>query len=91
MKRIMWRVVVVLICTRSFGKNSFYYVGKMKGSIFPAATILDKINADGKFVTPPPLNQGRENGLFWLLRGFIFDFGGWGFAVPFYSVQDCSN
>ena len=23
-------------------------------------------------------------------RGFILDLGGWGFAVPFYFVQDCS-
>ena len=38
----------------------------------------------------PPLNQGQENGAFWLQGGFIFDLGGWGFAVPFYSVQDCS-
>ena len=22
-------------------------------------------------------------------RGFILDLGGWGFAVPFYFVQDC--
>ena len=47
--------------------------------------ILDKI--DGKFVFPQ--NQGWGNGAFWLLRGFILDLGGWGFAVPFYSVQDC--
>ena len=54
-------------------------------------TILDKI--DGKFVPhpPPPLpNQGWENSAFWLLRGFIPDLGGWGFADPFYSVKDCS-
>ena len=25
---------------------------------------------------------------FWLLRGFILDLGGWGFAVLFYSVLD---
>ena len=24
-------------------------------------------------------------------RGFILDLGGWGFAVPFYFVQDCSS
>ena len=51
-------------------------------------TILDKI--DGKFVPPPHPNQGWENGAFWLLRSFILDLGGWGFAVPFHSVQDCS-
>ena len=37
---------------------------------------------------PFPPSQGWENGAFCLLRGFILDFGGWGFAVPFYSVQD---
>ena len=45
-------------------------------------SILDKIG--GKFVPPSPPNQGWENGAFWLLRGFILDLGGWGFAVPFY-------
>ena len=41
---------------------------------------------------PPPLPPKSEvkNGAFWLLRGFILDLGGWGFAVPFYFVQDCS-
>ena len=46
-----------------------------------------------EFCTPIPhlpRYWGLENGAFWLLRGFIFDFGGWGFAVPFYSVRDCS-
>ena len=39
---------------------------------------------------PPPPDQGWENGMFWLLCVFILDLGegGWGFAVPFYSVQD---
>ena len=43
------------------------------------SAILDKI--DG--------NQWWENGVFWLLRGFILDLGGRGFGVRFYSVQDC--
>ena len=34
----------------------------------------------------PPQNQGWENGMFWLLHSFILDLGGWGFAVPLYSV-----
>ena len=47
-----------------------------------------------------PQNQGWENGAFWLFRGFILDLGGegggegggkWGFAFPFYSVQDCKS
>ena len=32
----------------------------------------------------------REDGEFWLLLDSILDIGGWGFAVPFHSVQDCS-
>ena len=45
--------------------------------------------------TPAP-NLGQEISTFWLLRSFILDLaggGGWGFwlAVPFYSVQDCSQ
>ncbi|XP_068710172.1 uracil-DNA glycosylase-like isoform X2 [Montipora foliosa] len=36
---------------------------------------------------PPPPNQGWENVTFWLLRG---GGGGCRFAVPLYSVQDCS-
>ena len=50
-------------------------------------TILDRIKWNSKPPSPP--NQGWENGAFWLLRGFILALGGWGFAVPFYSVQDC--
>jgi len=52
------------------------------------STILDNIH--GKFISPFSQNQTGENGAFWRLRGFILDLGGWGFAVPFYSVQDCS-
>ena len=29
-----------------------------------------------------PQNQGWESGTFWLLRSFILDLGGMGFAVP---------
>ena len=38
-----------------------------------------------KFRPPPPPNQGKENGSFWLSRGFILDFGGeagWGEGLP---------
>ena len=54
------------------------------------SAILDKI--DVRFIPPsaPSQNQGWENGMFWLLHSFILDLGGWGFAVPLYSVQDCS-
>ena len=72
-----------LICTRRFGKNSLFYVGKMKESIFPAATHLTSPPPP----LPPPLNQGRGNGASWLLRGFIFDLEGWASAVPFYILS----
>ena len=76
-----------LIYTQNVGKE------KMKEAIFPAipnhCTILHKI--DGNFVLPSPAKSRIENCAFWLLCGFNFDLGGWGFAVPFYSVQDCSN
>ena len=50
--------------------------------------VLDKI--DGKFVPPPSPQSRLEICAFWLLHCFILDLGGgvgWGFAVPFYSVQ----
>ena len=54
---------------------------------------MDKINGKPSPLPSSP-NQRWENGAFWLLRGFILDLGGggggWGFAVPFYFVQDCS-
>jgi len=61
-------------------------------SSMTSTTILDK------FIPPPhpssPPNQWLENGAFWLLPGFILDLGrgrgGWKFAVPFFSAQDCS-
>ena len=68
-------------------------------------TTLNKIAGKFAPTTPPPppppplpthththTKQRWENGTCWLLRGFILDLGeggGWGFAVPFYSVQDC--
>ena len=52
------------------------------------STILDNIH--GKFISPFPQNQTGENGAFWRSRGFILDLEGWGFAVLFHSVQDCS-
>ena len=49
-------------------------------------------NKMGNLDLPSPQNQGWENGVLWLLRGFILDLGevGRGFAVPFYFVQDRS-
>ena len=47
----------------------------------------------GNLYPPTPQNQEWKSGAFWLLRFFILDLvgggGGWGFAVPFYSVQEC--
>ena len=36
----------------------------------------------------PQIKDGKM-ARFCLSRGFILDLGGWGFAVPFYFVQDC--
>ena len=51
----------------------------------------------GNLYLPSPRNQGWENGVLWLLCGFILDLGkvggggvGFAFAVPCYFVQDCS-
>ena len=43
-----------------------------------------------KLQTPHPFcpHEGRENGEFWLSRGFFLDFMGMGFAVSFYSGED---
>ena len=57
-------------------------------------TILDKIN--GKPRPPPPLTQIKDGKMarFYPSHCFILDLGldlgGWGLAVPFYFVQDCS-
>ena len=75
-------MLLSLICTRSFGKNSLFYVGKMKESIFPAPTHRPLTPPP-----PPPLNKGRGNGASWVLRGFIFDLEGWASAVPFYILS----
>ena len=39
---------------------------------------------------PFPQNQKWEIARFCPFRGFILDLGGTEFAIPFYSVQDCS-
>ena len=35
------------------------------------------------------IKVGKMAPRFWLLRGFILYLRRWGFAVPFYFVQDC--
>ena len=56
--------------------------------ILSKIAFLDKIN--GKPRPPSPSNQGWENGAFLLFARLHPWFGGgWGFAVPFYFVQDC--
>ena len=45
--------------------------------------------------SPPPPSQIKDGKMarFCPSRGFILDLGGggWGFAVPFYFVQDCTS
>ena len=38
---------------------------------------------------PPSQIKDGKMARFCPSRGFILDLGGWGFAVPFYFVQDC--
>ena len=40
---------------------------------------------------PPPQIKDGKMARFCPSRRFILDLGGWGFAVPFYFVQDCSQ
>ena len=63
------------------------------GQVVADATILDKINGKPR---PPPSPQIKDGKMarFCPSRGFILDLGGgggWGFDVPFYFVQDCSD
>ena len=56
------------------------------------ATILDEINGKPR----PPLSPKSKmgNDFFWGEEGGVCvggGGGGWGFAVPFYSVQDCKS
>ena len=75
----------------------FFFQRNQSPLHFPLAlaTILDKIN--GKPKPPLPPNQGGENGAFLPFARLHPWFGGegggrgWGFAVPFYFVQDCSS
>ena len=55
-------------------------------------TVLDKI--DGKFVPPslpppPPSIKDGKLARFGFCAASSLIWGGWGFAVPFYSVQEC--
>ena len=56
------------------------------------ATILDKINGNPRPPLPPPdkSRMGKWR-VFALRAASSLIWGGWGFAVPFYFVQDCSQ
>ena len=54
-------------------------------------TILDKINGKPRPPPPPPQINDGKMARFCPSRGFILDLGRWGFAVPFYFVQDCRS
>ena len=69
---------------------TFDYCYHLVHSLSP--TILDKINGKPRPPPPPQIKDGKM-ARFCPSRAFILDFGGgwgWGFAVPFYFVQDCS-
>ena len=70
---------------------TFEYCYHLVPSLSP--TILDKINGKPRPPSPPPPIQGWQNGAFLpfvRLHPWFGGGGGWGFAVPFYFVQDCS-
>ena len=52
-------------------------------------TILDKINGKPRPPLPPKSRMGKWRSLA-LRAASSLIWGGWGFAVPFYFVQDCS-
>ena len=52
-------------------------------------TILDKINGKPRPPLPPKSRMGKWR-VFALRAPSSLIWGGWGFAVPFYFVQDCS-
>ena len=51
-------------------------------------TILDKINGKPRPPLPPKSRMGKWR-VFALRAPSSLIWGGWGFAVPFYFVQDC--
>ena len=54
----------------------------------PRTTILDKINEKPRPPLPPKSRMGKWC-VFALRAPSSLIWGGWGFAVPFYFVQDC--
>ena len=61
--------------------------------ILSKIAILDKTNGKPRPLLPPSPAQIKDGktARFCPSRGFILDLGGWGFAVPFYFVQDCRS
>ena len=59
--------------------------------VHPNATILDKINGKPRSPPPPPPKSRMGKWRVFALRAASsLIWRGWGFAVPFYFVQDCS-
>ena len=57
---------------------------------YTRATILDKINGKPRPRSSPNQEWGKL-GVFAFRAPLSLIRGGWGFAVPFYFVQDCSS
>ena len=70
-------------------QNSWVLFSKSVWSKVRAATILDKINGKPRPLLPPKSRMGKWP-VFALLAASSLIWGGWGFAVPFYFVQDCT-
>ena len=62
--------------------------GNLEPLTYTRATILDKINGKPRPPLPPKSRMGKWR-VFALRAPSSLIWGGWGFAVPFYFVQDC--
>ena len=62
--------------------------GNLEPLTYTRATILDKINGKPRPPLPPKSGMGKWR-VFALRAPSSLIWGGWGFAVPFYFVQDC--
>ena len=71
----------------------FFFQRNQSPLHFPLAlaTILDKINGKPKPPLPPKSRMGKWRVFALRAASSLIWGGGWGFAVPFYFVQDCSS
>ena len=75
-------------CCTNGSKYPCYWGGK--GGKVSRPTILDKINGKPRPPLPPKSRMGKWR-VFALRAPSSLIWGGWGFAVSFYFVRDCSS